>query len=72
MALVLGFALSWYAFPRIVVMPVLVDPRTGQLIDPRTGQIIAEPENVKPDPNKPGQPASTNQGDKKGDDAQPK
>jgi proteasome lid subunit RPN8/RPN11 len=69
MALVLGFALSWYLFPRVVVMPVLVDPRTGQLIDPRTGQIIVEPE---PDPNKPGQPASSSPSGKKGDDAQPK
>ncbi len=69
MALVLGFALSWYLFPRVVVMPVLVDPRTGQLIDPRTGQIIVEPE---PDPSKPGQPASSSPSGKKGDDAQPK
>src|SRR6202047_4465834 len=39
----LGFALAWYVFPRVEVMPVLLDPRTGQLIDIQTGQVIAEP-----------------------------
>jgi proteasome lid subunit RPN8/RPN11 len=81
--LALGFALSWYFFPRVVVMPVLVDPRTGQLIDPQTGQIVAEPQDAsgagagratptKPDPNNSGQPPSSNQSGKKGNDAEPK
>ena len=83
LALALGFALSWYFFPRLVVMPVLVDPRTGQLIDPQTGQILANPHDAngagtgsaastKPDSSKSGQPSSSNQSGKKGDDAQPK
>jgi proteasome lid subunit RPN8/RPN11 len=79
-ALALGFAVCWYIFPRVVVMPVLLDPRTGQLIDLQTGQVVAESPNAKggtvappakPDPNKLGQPPS-NPADKKGDDAQPK
>lgn len=28
--LLLGFALSWYMFPRVEVVPIPVDPRTGQ------------------------------------------
>ena len=83
MALALGFALCWYLFPHLVVMPVVLDPRTGQLIDPQTGEVLAEPKNTngsasaKPDPNKASQPSSPNPGgsnpeDKKGDDAKPK
>lgn len=80
-ALALGFALCWYAFPRVEIVPVLLDPRTGQLIDPQTGQVIAEP--VNPDnaaaahgkSGKPGSssnnPASSNQSGKKGNDANP-
>ncbi len=76
----LGFALAWYVFPRIVVMPVLLDPQTGQLIDARTGQVVAEPivKNeaanpavTKPDPNATQQPPSTPDGTK-GNHAQPK
>jgi proteasome lid subunit RPN8/RPN11 len=81
LTLALGFALAWYVFPRVVVMPVLVDPRTGQLIDPQTGQVLADPPDTKgtghasptkPDANNSGQPSSSNQSSKKGDDAQPK
>lgn len=87
LALALGFALCWYVFPRVVVMPVLLDPRTGQLIDPQTGQVIAEPQDLKgaatgraasgnpenkTDSNNSSHPASSNQSGKKGDDAQPK
>jgi len=36
---VVGFALSWYFFPRVLVMPVPIDPRTGLPIDPSTGQV---------------------------------
>jgi proteasome lid subunit RPN8/RPN11 len=83
----LGFALAWYVFPRVVVMPVLLDPRTGQLIDVQTGQVIAEPigkhevpgpaAGAKPGTNNAGppsssNPSSSNPGDKKGSDAQPK
>lgn len=83
LVLALGFALSWYFFPRVVVMPVLVDPRTGQLIDPQTGQVVADPQEIngagagrasptKPDLSKSGQPPSSDQNGKKGNDAKPK
>jgi proteasome lid subunit RPN8/RPN11 len=78
----LGFALAWYVFPRVVVMPVLLDPQTGQLIDVQTGQVIAEPkakggaanpgDAPKPDVQNPGPPSSSNPSGKKGNDAQPK
>jgi len=80
LVLALGFALSWYFFPRVVVMPVLVDPRTGQLIDPQTGQVVVDPQDangagakrptpMKPDSNNSGQSPSPNQDGKKGNDA---
>jgi hypothetical protein len=47
LALALGFALSWYFFPRVEVLPVMLDPRTGQLIDVRTGEVIAESRDAK-------------------------
>ena len=78
----LGFALAWYVFPRVVVMPVLLDPRTGQVIDLQTGQVVGEPRAKaeaagpavapKPDANNAGQPSSSNPDGKKGNDAQPK
>jgi proteasome lid subunit RPN8/RPN11 len=78
----LGFALAWYVFPRVEVMPVLLDPRTGQLIDVRTGQVIAERSRkgevaapalpAKPDANQAAQPSPSNPDGKKGNDAQPK
>lgn len=44
--LALGGMLSWYLFPHIVLMPVLVDP-AGRLLDPQTGQVVGQlqPEN---------------------------
>jgi proteasome lid subunit RPN8/RPN11 len=83
LTLALGFALSWYVFPRVVVMPVLLDPQTGQLTDPQTGQVLADPPDAKgtgtghasptkPDTNNSGQPSSSNQSNKKGSNAQPK
>lgn len=83
LALALGFALSWYVFPRVVVMPVMLDPRTGQLIDLQTGEVIAESSKVKgvdaapaasgnPVPHNSGQPSSSNPSSKQGDDAKPK
>jgi proteasome lid subunit RPN8/RPN11 len=78
----LGFALAWYVFPRVEVMPVLLDPRTGQLIDVQTGQVIAEHSRkgegaapalpAKPDANHAAQPSSSNPDGKKGNDVQPK
>ena len=77
----LGFALAWYVFPRVEIMPVLFDPRTGQLIDIQTGQVIAEPKGkgeavvpfaVKPEVNHSVQPSATNPDGRKGNDAQPK
>jgi proteasome lid subunit RPN8/RPN11 len=84
-ALALGFALCWYLFPHVVVMPVVLDPRTGQLIDPQTGQVVGEAREVtdggaasaKADPSKSSRASSpdgskSNPGSKKGDDAKPK
>jgi proteasome lid subunit RPN8/RPN11 len=42
--LLLGFLIGWYVFPRIVVMPVPVDPQTGQPLELRQ----AEPEKSDP------------------------
>lgn len=39
-AVLLGFVLAWYVFPRIVVMPVPVDPQTGMPL-----------QGISPDPN---------------------
>lgn len=80
--LALGFSLAYFVFPRVVVMPVLVDPRTGELIDPQTGHILAVPSDAKvgsaghPDPNQTGpnksdQPAPPDQ-TKKEDNAKPR
>jgi proteasome lid subunit RPN8/RPN11 len=77
----LGFALAWFVFPRVELVPVLFDPRTGQLIDMQTGQVLAEPKGkggaaaptaVKPEVNPSAQPSSANTDGKKGDDAQHK
>jgi len=88
--LAMGFALSYFLFPRMVIVPVALDPVTGQLVDARTGEVIAEPRDPnartagengdgraqppvagRPDPGKSGQPASTDQGGKKGDNGKP-
>ena len=81
----LGFALCWYLFPHVVVVPVVLDPRTGQLIDAQTGEVIAEPKSAhdagaasaKSDPSKSSQPSASDPsksspGAKKGDDAKSK
>ncbi|PYX76216.1 MAG: hypothetical protein DMG78_02100 [Acidobacteria bacterium] len=46
--LAVGFSLAYFVFPRMVLVPVMLDPRTGQLVDPRTGEVVAEPR--RPDP----------------------
>jgi proteasome lid subunit RPN8/RPN11 len=40
--LALGGALSWYFFPHIVIMPVLVDPVTGKPLDPQAAAQVLE------------------------------
>jgi proteasome lid subunit RPN8/RPN11 len=58
--LALGFALAYFVFPRLVIVPVMLDPQTGQLIDVQTGQVIAVPRSqnagsaARPDPGQPG------------------
>jgi hypothetical protein len=53
--LVLGGVLIWYLMPRILVMAVPVDPKTGQQIgtaipiDPKTGQPIGGAIALSPD-----------------------
>lgn len=62
--LVIGFLLSWYLFPRVMVIPI--DSRTGQPIDPRTGQSLfgaAVPAaNGSPGSADPGNPQNHNNG----------
>jgi proteasome lid subunit RPN8/RPN11 len=88
--LALGFALSYFLFPRMVIVPVALDPVTGQLVDVRTGEVIADPRDPNArtaggsgaegaqrsapgqlDPGKSGQPESTDQGGKKGNNGKP-
>ncbi len=71
-ALLVGFLLSWYLFPRVVIMPVPVDPLTGR---PLQGSMEDSRPNSTPDngggaANRPAQPQ--NNGSAKGDNAQPK
>ena len=70
-ALALGGALSWYFFPHVVVMPVLIDPVTGRPLDPQaTAQILdrwqAE-EAGKDSPSSPAQSTPDGTGKKGGD-----
>jgi proteasome lid subunit RPN8/RPN11 len=57
--LALGGLFSWFLFPRIEVMPVVLDPRSGSLVDPQTGKIVgqlqplAQADPAKPDSGKP-------------------
>jgi proteasome lid subunit RPN8/RPN11 len=77
--LALGFALSYFLYPRIVLVPVVLDQRTGQLLDARTGEVIAEPKPADPGSagSKPNGSASApaasqpDSGGKKGDHAKP-
>jgi proteasome lid subunit RPN8/RPN11 len=75
--LALGGMLSWYFFPHIAVMPVVVDPISGKLFDPQTGEVVGE---LKPDknasvnhstPEKTAQPVAPNPAVNKGDNAKP-
>jgi proteasome lid subunit RPN8/RPN11 len=74
--LALGGALSWYFFPHVAVVPVLVDPMTGNLVDPQTGQVVGQlqPDKASPQQATPAQvaPAPADSGGKKGDNANPK
>ena len=78
LTLALGFALSWYLFPRVMVVPVPVDPQTGRPLDPRMEQILSEPRegdsgnSQRADPGKPGQPSAPNGSGTKGDDGKRK
>ncbi|MBZ5687305.1 MAG: Mov34/MPN/PAD-1 family protein [Acidobacteriia bacterium] len=46
--LAVGFSLAYFVFPRVVLVPVMLDPRTGQLVDARTGEVVAEPRQPSP------------------------
>jgi hypothetical protein len=65
--LAIGFALSWYLFPRVMVVPVPVDPRTGLPIDPSMDRILSDPRDADPNtqgaaPKQPGQSLSSSPG----------
>ena len=71
--LLLGFLLSWYFFPRLVPVPIPVDPRTGQQIGP-PGSFIPSPSMPSSNSANPGlaDPHSSDQNGTKGDHAQSK
>jgi proteasome lid subunit RPN8/RPN11 len=75
--LALGGVMSWYLFPHIAIVPVMVDPISGKLFNPQTGEILGE---LKPDPNAgadhsappaAAQPAAADAAAKKGNNAKP-
>jgi proteasome lid subunit RPN8/RPN11 len=75
--LLLGILIAWYIFPRVEVMPVPVDPRTGQpLVDDATQP---SPENSgetepakKANPNSNNQSSGNNGTKPRGNDGQPR
>jgi len=72
--LAVGFSLAYFVFPRMVLVPVMLDQRTGQLIDARTGEVIAEPR--QPDSgstkgNASGSAAGSTSGNSGGDASRP-
>ncbi|HLV85934.1 MAG TPA: Mov34/MPN/PAD-1 family protein [Candidatus Sulfotelmatobacter sp.] len=74
--LALGGILTWYVFPRIVVVPVPVDPMTGRPLDPQAAQLLEELQNKQGEANrgdasKAAQPSGDGNGKKEGD-AKPK
>ncbi len=73
--LLLGILLAWYVFPRVVVMPVPVDPRTGQPMSDSATQPNAASEgtgqNVQ-DGKRNERTSSGSAGSEKGDRAQSK
>lgn len=75
-ALALGGVLSWYFFPHIVIMPVLVDPTTGKPLDPQAAAQVLEQLQAgkadKADPEHAGQNPVHGGSEKKGDDTRAK
>ena len=74
-AFALGGILTWYFLPRIVIMPVAVDPVTGKPLDPQAAQILEELQAEKAGKAGPATsaPDAAHQGsDKKGDDTRAK
>lgn len=77
--LALGGFSSWYLFPRVEVVPVLVDPRNGNLVDPLTRKVVGQLPLVEPaDPARqdqamPNPPSGAGDGsDQKENNAKPK
>jgi proteasome lid subunit RPN8/RPN11 len=73
-----GFS-TWYLFPRTEVVPVLVDPRNGNLVDLQTGKVVgqlrpeAQADPAKSDPAKPNPPSDAADGSgQKGNHAESK
>jgi len=75
-ALVLGGVLSWYLFPHVLLVPVLVDPVTGKPIDPQAAAQVLEQWEAdkagKVDPANTGQNAVHAGSEKKGDETRAK
>ena len=56
--LALGGLSTWYLFPRVEVLPVLVDPTNGNLVDPQTGKVVGQLAQIgQAEPAKPDSPA---------------
>jgi proteasome lid subunit RPN8/RPN11 len=79
-AILAGFFLSWYLFPRVVIMPVPVDPRTGKpltdsVMEMRDGDSdrLPSPNPTKPDAGSGKQQSSpAGSSGNKGENAQPR
>jgi hypothetical protein len=75
-AVLLGGVLSWYFYPHIVVMPVLVDPMTGKPLDAQAATQLLEQlqgdKAGKVSPADAGQGAVPQGSEKKGDNARAK
>jgi proteasome lid subunit RPN8/RPN11 len=75
-ALALGGLLSWYFFPHVVIMPVLVDPVTAKPLDPEVAAHILDEWQAeragKATPADSGQDAAQDGSGKKGDDTHAK
>jgi proteasome lid subunit RPN8/RPN11 len=76
--LALGGFSTWYLFPRTEIVPVLVDPRNGNLVDLQTGKIVgqlqseAQADSAKSDAAKPNPPSAADGSGQKANNAQSK
>jgi proteasome lid subunit RPN8/RPN11 len=75
--LLLGILIAWYVFPRVEVMPVPVDPRTGEPLmgdsmQPSRGNSGQPEPGQKVNPNSNNQPSANDETSPRGKDGQPR